>query len=97
MDTTGQLGMHWQRFRVILLKENHRQEEDKPYADMLNRFRTGDQTEEDMLVLQTRVRPMNHPDTKGAMYISCTNKEVGKLNQQGLSKIESEIVVVLNC
>ena len=29
-----QLGMHWQKFEVVLFKENHRQEEDKPYADM---------------------------------------------------------------
>jgi len=42
-----ELGFHWRKFKVILLEENHRQDDDRVYADMLNRFRTGSQTDED--------------------------------------------------
>ena len=61
---------------------------------MLNRFRVGDQTDTDMGVLQSRVRPLDHPDTKGAVFISCTNKEVAKLNRLRLRQISTENVVM---
>ena len=51
---------------MITLKENHRQAGDKDYADILNRFRVAQQTEEDMDTLATRVRPLNHNDLHGA-------------------------------
>ena len=35
-------GTHWQSFEVINLVENHRQEKDKEYAELLNRIRVGD-------------------------------------------------------
>ena len=38
----------WEKFDVINLEINHRQEEDKDYANMLNRIRIGEQTEEDI-------------------------------------------------
>merc|ERR1719239_1211335 len=47
----------WKLFTVINLEENHRQGEDKIYGDLLNRVRTGDHTEEDIALLQTRVVP----------------------------------------
>ena len=89
-----QLGFHWNKFEVILLEENHRQEGDKDYADMLNRFRVGEQTNEDMEVLRSRVRPLDHPDTKGAVYISCINKEVNKLNKKRLTEIKEHMEVI---
>ena len=49
----------WQLFTVVNLVENHRQGEDKVYGDLLNRVRTGDHTEEDIALLQTRVCPMS--------------------------------------
>ena len=87
------LGKHWPSYEVITLEENHRQDEDKPYADMLNRFRIGEQTEEDMEVLETRVRPLNHPDLRGAMFISCKNNEVMKLNNKRLEELEEGAVI----
>ena len=89
-----QLGLHWRKFEVVLLEENHRQDGDKEYADMLNRFRIGQQTIEDMDVLRTRVRPLDHPDTRGAVFICCTNKEVEKLNRLRLNQIEEEKIVI---
>ena len=47
----------WKLFTVVNLEENHRQGEDKVYGDLLNRVRTGHQTEEDIALLQTRVCP----------------------------------------
>ena len=87
------LGTHWKSFEVITLEQNHRQGEDMAYADMLNRFRIGQQTEKDMNQLQIRVRPLGHPDLKGAVFISCKNKEVEKLNIQSLKEIKGETML----
>ena len=47
----------WHCFRVVNLEKNHRQGEAKEFGDLLNRIRVGDQTEEDLVLLRTRVRP----------------------------------------
>ena len=52
----------WQKADVILLVKNHRQESDKQYADLLNRVRIGEQNDEDIELLKTRVRQDGHPD-----------------------------------
>ena len=54
----------------------------------------GDDPVEDMEQLRTRVRPLEHSDTKGAVFISCTNREVEKLNKLRLSQISSDLVVI---
>ena len=59
---------------------------------MLNRIRVGQQTEEDFAKLEERVRPENHPDLLGAMYISCKNKNVEILNTKRLNEIQEELV-----
>ena len=87
-------GTHWQSFEVIDLVENHRQDGDANYADLLNRVRVGSQTAEDIKQLEARVRPLGHPDLQGSMYISCTNVEVNKFNAIGLNSLPSELVVV---
>ena len=88
------LGTHWQSFEVIILEENHRQGDDKDYADMLNRFRVGEQTEEDMQKLKDRVRPRNHPDLTGAMVVTCTNAEVEKHNRRMLNEIKEDLITL---
>ena len=89
-----QLGSHWQSFEVIILEQNHRQGDDKDYANMLNRFRIGQQTEEDMLKLKSRVRPRHHPDLNGAMFVTSTNAEVGKQNTRRLNEIKEELITL---
>ena len=64
------------------------------YADMLNRIRIGEQTNEDFQELKKRVRPENHPDLVGATYISCTNKTVNKLNEKRLNELSGELIIV---
>ena len=44
-------GTHWKAFQVINLEENHRQLEDRNYADFLNRIRVGQQTQADIELL----------------------------------------------
>ena len=69
---------HWEQFEVVSLEENHRQEEDRSFADMLNRVRVGLQNDEDLKMLQERVRPEDHPDLKGALVIASTHEVVNK-------------------
>ena len=87
-------GTHWQRFKVIILEINHRQNEDGEYANLLNRVRVGNQTQDDIRMLETRIRTLGHPDLKGAMYLSCKNVDVNKLNERGLNEINSELIAV---
>ena len=61
---------------------------------MLNRFGFGQQRNEDMQKIQTRVRPRNHADLQGAIYVSCTNSEVEKINLKRLSEIRDDIIVL---
>ena len=39
---------HWECFNVISLVENHRQHGDAEYANILNRIRLGEHTQEDL-------------------------------------------------
>ena len=52
---------------------------------MLNRIR-------DFAKREERVRPENHKDLEGAMYISCKNKTVEILNTKGLNEMREELV-----
>ena len=78
---------HWEEFEVISLVENHRQQGDAMYADMLNRIRVGEQTDEDLSVLQERVRPTGHPDMLGAMVIASTHAIVNMHNNLCLQQL----------
>ena len=79
----------WKKFSVINLKTNHRQGEDKVYADLLNRVRIGQHTEEDLAKLRTRVfKKDDAAIPTNALYISGTNLEVNRINDMRLSKLE---------
>ena len=84
----------WEKFEVISLVENHRQEEDLLYADILNRNRLGTHTSDDLNLLQGRVRPENHPDLKGALVIASTHDIVNKNNDLRLEELGSELIVI---
>ena len=85
---------HWEQFRVISLLENHRQSEDALYADILNRIRTGEHTEDDLNVLENRVRPEGHPDLKGALVIACKHVDVNRHNTICLSELNTELITI---
>ena len=81
----------WHSFKVINLVNNHRQGEDGPYADMLNRIRIGAATDEDIKLLSSRVRPENHPDIpKDAMYVTSTNAAVTSCNERVIESMNTE-------
>ena len=83
----------WRKFHCITLKENHRQGDDKDYAEMLNRIRVGKQTDEDVLKLKERVRNESHEDIqkeKDALFIFGTNKNVNKMNKKRLKELNGE-------
>ena len=77
----------WQKLDVITLEENHRQEGDHEYANILNRIRVGEPTESDIAKLEERVRSKNHPDLEDAMVIDCTNQGVNRHNKKHLNQI----------
>ena len=83
---------HWNCFQIVNLEENHRQGNDKTYADMLNRIRVDDQTEEDMELLRKRVRSKNHPDLKDpdSIWLFGKNKPVDEINMIRLLKVKGE-------
>ena len=85
----------WEQFEVIILRHNHRQGEDMEYADLLNRARVGEVTDEDVQLLETRVRPINHPDLpREALVVVCTNDEVNRINEDRLADIEETEYVI---
>ena len=89
------LGSLWKTFDVVMLRHNHRQGEDGEYAETLNRIRIGDLTENDIKMLETRVRPSNHPDIpSNALVVTCTNKEVNQINDDRLELVEGEEHVI---
>ena len=81
----------WRSFKVIMLTENHRQGNDKIYGDMLNRIRIGQQNQEDLDLLKTRVRSKNHPDLKNALYIACKKKGVTEHNKKCLNTLQGNL------
>ena len=81
----------WKKFKVLFLTHNHRQGEDFVYAEILNRIRTGNHTDEDCQILQQRVRPMGHADIPdNVTYIICTNQGVNAINEMKLEGMEGE-------
>ena len=78
---TDSLSSRWKMFQSLILELNHRQGRDKPYAEMLNRIRTGKQSTDDINSLNTRVRKRGHKDLKDvSMYIVGTRSECRSLN-----------------
>ena len=85
----------WHTFRPINLVQNHRQGNDKTYADILNRIRTGNVTDADCNQLEERVRNINHQDIPSdAMYVTCTNARVKEINDAKLDNLQTEQAVL---
>ena len=81
----------WQDFTPIMLKTNHRQGAERVFADVLNRLRVGEITQEDKRLLQTRVVPKNSSlIPKISIYVFPTNAEVNFINESCLSELEGE-------
>ena len=85
----------WLMFQSIVLEINHRQGEDKAYADLLNRVRVARHTAEDIAVLETRVRPAGHRDLEdAALYIGGKRSFVRQQNTNYINSLPGEMITL---
>ena len=87
----------WEMFIVVNLEENHRQGDDKSYADLLNRVRVGEFTDEDIEVLRTRVRSEDDEEIQkhnNDLHIYGTNKKVNERNKSKLEEKEGRLYTI---
>ena len=92
---TFELNNRWEMFQVLNLEINHRQGKDKQYADMLNRMRVGEMTDEDIEMLKTRVRHKNHPDLQNVgLYIIPTRKACARYNAEHLNSLKGDEILL---
>ena len=88
---TFKLQNRWEMFKVINLEVNHRQGEDRSYAETLNRIRVGKMNEEDIAKLTTTVRQKNHKDLKDVnLFIVPTRKTCAKYNKNYLDALDEK-------
>ena len=79
----------WKKFAVVMLRTNHRQGEDREYAEILNRIRVGKIEDHDLKKLEERVRPINHADIpEEALVVSCINEGVNSINEKKLALMQ---------
>ena len=85
--TVHQANPRWPMFQSTILEKNHRQGKDKDYADLLNRLRIGNHTEEDLETLENRVRRKDEIDFKQIdLFIGGKVKPCSVLNDNYISK-----------
>ena len=81
----------WEQFKAIELTINHRQGADKTYGDLLNRVRFGQQTSEDLKVLESRLTANFPPN---AVYIYGKKDPVNKQNKRELELLPGECIAL---
>ena len=90
-----ELSSLWQSFKVINLRHNHRQGNDRVYADILNRLRIGKPNPVDIDLIERRVREAGHADIKDdAMFVSCVNRTVNDLNTKRINALPGPGIVL---
>jgi ATP-dependent DNA helicase PIF1 len=73
---------------TINLKENFRQKNDDKYIDILMRIRKGEQTDEDIKILNSRlVTKLGGKDING-IYLVSSNKKAQQINNKKLNEID---------
>ena len=96
-DETGasELAPLWDMFDTLTLEVNHRQGEDKPYAEMLNKIRMEEQTDDDLLPLMERVRDLGHPDLELAdVWIAGKKMPCQRRNTECIERLPGEAIVI---
>ena len=95
-DMLHRCNPRWKLFKCIILEKNHRQGRDKGYAELLNRLRIGQDTEEDIETLNLRIRSEKHSDIQNAdLFIGAKRKDCFKINQnQIFKKIDGELIKI---
>ena len=88
---TYELEGRWKMFRILNLEINHRQGEDKDYAEILNRMRVGKMTDNDIEKMKTRCRDKGHADLKSVdLFIVPTRKMCARYNEAHLNSLDGE-------
>ena len=85
----------WDNFTPFILKENHRQGENKEWADTLNRLRYGLHTSEDIDLIRSRIVqhfPIGVPDD--ALFIYGKKYQVEDYNLRKLSILDGDLYSV---
>ena len=86
-------GPLWGLFDPYILEMNHRQKNDREYADILNRIRYGEHTEDDITKLKNRVVqsfPENVPEE--ALMIFCKKDNVTRFNERKMGKLHGPLL-----
>ena len=86
----------WEKFMCIVLEQNHRQGEDREYADLLGRIRFKELDEllsdEDLALLKSRcLRPVDEETT---LQIFCKNATVNLVNEKRLNLLGSKLYTI---
>ena len=84
-------GSLWSSFAVVNLTHNHRQNSEKQFADLLNRIRTGQQTEDDIRILETRVRQEDDPELTDCLRIYPTVDETIEFNRKRINDLPGKL------
>ena len=85
-DTRHPESYLWQQFDVSFLTTNHRQADDRTWACILNRIRTGEPTNDDIEVLRQRTLvDTSVPPFDTALRVFPTRKQVKEYNEHRLS------------
>ena len=88
-------GKLWEKFEAITLKTNHRQGEDMIYANLLNRIRIGEHTDDDIEILNSRVFPRDSSELPtDALLITGTNAIVNSFNNKKLNELSGELIEI---
>ena len=81
------------QFEPIVLEHNHRQAEERDFADTLNRIRIAAWNDEDEALLRTRLTKKKMLEEE-ALHIFYTNDEVNDLNDEMLESLDGEEVII---
>ena len=85
----------WEMFAAITLENNHRQGRDRTYADTLNRIRISQQTNADIQLLTSRIRPASHEDVVNcSVFIGCKRKDIAERNFKYIKSLPGKVHVI---
>ena len=83
----------WSVFKMIELIQIMRQKDDQPFTELLNRFRTASQTEDDIKTIQSRaLNPNDHSNYPSeALHIFAENAPVDQHNNAHLDQLKTPL------
>ena len=88
-------GNLWEKFEVITLKTNHKQGDNRLYADILNRIRIEEHTDEDISLIRSRVFQRNSENLPtDALLVTGENKIVQRVNERRINELSGELIEI---